>query len=80
MPRTGVDCTPLRISEEKAARDRGLVELAGDMGQRRGWLRRIGAVESAQELLEESCRLLQGHSLPPPPFPLEHGVREEKPN
>lgn len=49
VPRTGVDCTPVRISEEKAARDRGLVELVGDMGRERGWLQRTGAVESAQE-------------------------------
>ena len=32
VPRTGVDYTPMRIGEEKAARDRGLVELAGDLG------------------------------------------------
>lgn len=33
VPQTGVDYTPMRISEEKAARDRGLVELAGDLGR-----------------------------------------------
>ena len=32
VPRTGVDYTPMRIGEEKAARDQGLVELAGDLG------------------------------------------------
>lgn len=44
----------MRISEEKAARDRGLVKLAGDMGWGRGWLQRTGAVESAQEQADSS--------------------------
>jgi len=82
VPQTGVDYTPMRISEEKAARDRGLVELAGDLG----WgafspqVPLTRAPSCAVESAPKTGRLLQEHSLPPFHFPLEHGVREEKPN
>lgn len=83
VPLTGVDYTSMRINEEKAARAQGLVELAGDLGWG-GGLQPTGAPHQGTLLCSGVCprtgRLLQGHSLPPLHFPLEHGVREEKPN